>query len=80
MRRRAGASQHLARGMSFDALYPSVIDSGRMVVNPSAADGLGACGEGPHALHEHVVIKDLAPRAAIVAGVLARLGGRSNVQ
>ena len=43
-------------------------------------DGLGACGEGPHALHEHVVIKDLAPRAAIVAGVLARLGGRSNVQ
>jgi hypothetical protein len=31
-------------------------------------------GEGPHALHEHVVIKELAPRAALVAGLLARLG------
>ena len=37
-------------------------------------DGLGAVGDGPHALHEHVVIKDLAPRAAIVAGLLGRLG------
>jgi glutamate carboxypeptidase len=37
-------------------------------------DGLGAVGEGPHALHEHVVIKELAPRAALVAGLLARLG------
>lgn len=37
-------------------------------------DGLGAIGEGPHALHEHVVIKELAPRAALVAGLLARLG------
>jgi len=36
-------------------------------------DGLGAVGEGPHALHEHVVIKELAPRAALVAGLLARL-------
>ena len=31
-------------------------------------DGLGALGDGPHALHEHVVIKELAPRAALVAG------------
>jgi glutamate carboxypeptidase len=37
-------------------------------------DGLGAVGDGPHALHEHVVIKELAPRAALVAGLLARLG------
>ena len=37
-------------------------------------DGLGAVGEGPHALHEHVVIKELGPRAALVAGLLARLG------
>ena len=37
-------------------------------------DGLGAVGEGPHALHEHVVIRELAPRAALVAGLLARLG------
>jgi glutamate carboxypeptidase len=37
-------------------------------------DGLGAVGDGAHALHEHVVIKDLAPRAALVAGLLQRLG------
>jgi glutamate carboxypeptidase len=37
-------------------------------------DGLGAIGDGPHALHEHVVLKELAPRAALVAGLLARIG------
>ncbi|HKW02784.1 MAG TPA: M20 family metallopeptidase, partial [Vicinamibacterales bacterium] len=37
-------------------------------------DGLGATGDGPHALHEHVVINDLTERAALVAGILARLG------
>jgi glutamate carboxypeptidase len=37
-------------------------------------DGLGAVGDGAHALHEHVVIKELAPRAALVAGLLSRLG------
>jgi glutamate carboxypeptidase len=36
-------------------------------------DGLGATGDGPHALHEHVIIKDLPVRAALVAGLLARL-------
>ena len=36
-------------------------------------DGLGAVGDGAHALHEHVVIDALAPRAALVAGLLARL-------
>jgi glutamate carboxypeptidase len=37
-------------------------------------DGLGALGDGPHALHEHVTIKDLAPRVALAAGLIARLG------
>jgi glutamate carboxypeptidase len=37
-------------------------------------DGLGALGEGPHALHEHVVVNELAPRAALVAGLMARIG------
>ena len=36
-------------------------------------DGLGAVGDGAHALHEHVVIDALAPRAALIAGLLARL-------
>lgn len=37
-------------------------------------DGLGAVGAGAHALHEHVVIKDLPVRAALLAGLLAKLG------
>jgi glutamate carboxypeptidase len=36
-------------------------------------DGLGAIGDGAHALHEHVEIEPLADRAALVAGLLARL-------
>ncbi|MCL4847030.1 MAG: M20 family metallopeptidase [Acidobacteria bacterium] len=38
-------------------------------------DGLGAVGDGAHALHEHVEVAWLAPRAALVAGLLARLTG-----
>jgi glutamate carboxypeptidase len=41
-------------------------------------DGLGAIGDGAHARHEHVVIRELAPRAALVAGLLARLGDNNN--
>jgi len=37
-------------------------------------DGLGALGDGAHALHEHVIVDALAPRAALVAGLLARMG------
>jgi glutamate carboxypeptidase len=40
-------------------------------------DGLGAIGDGAHALHEHVVIDALAPRAALIAGLLDRLTQRS---
>jgi glutamate carboxypeptidase len=36
-------------------------------------DGLGATGDGAHALHEHVIIDGLAPRAAIIAGLIERL-------
>jgi glutamate carboxypeptidase len=36
-------------------------------------DGLGATGDGAHALHEHVVVSTLAPRAALLAGLLLRL-------
>ncbi len=36
-------------------------------------DGLGAVGDGAHALHEHVELAPLASRAAIIAGLLARL-------
>jgi len=36
-------------------------------------DGLGPVGDGAHALHEHVEIEPLPDRAALVAGLLARL-------
>jgi len=41
-------------------------------------DGFGAIGDGAHALHEHVEIEALAPRAAIIAGVLDHLARRSH--
>ncbi|HWI16174.1 MAG TPA: M20 family metallopeptidase [Vicinamibacterales bacterium] len=36
-------------------------------------DGFGAVGDGAHAIHEHVDIDALVPRAATIAGLLARL-------
>ena len=33
-------------------------------------DGLGAEGDGAHALHEHVLVEPLAFRAALVAGLI----------
>jgi glutamate carboxypeptidase len=36
-------------------------------------DGLGATGDGAHALHEHVKIAELPQRAAVLAGLLFRL-------
>lgn len=36
-------------------------------------DGLGADGDGAHALHEHVLLADLPWRAAFLAGLLQRI-------
>jgi len=36
-------------------------------------DGLGAIGDGAHAVHEHVDVGALTTRAALVAGLIARL-------
>ena len=36
-------------------------------------DGLGGVGEGAHAEHESVVIADLPKRAALLAGLIARV-------
>jgi glutamate carboxypeptidase len=36
-------------------------------------DGLGALGDGAHALTEHVLLSALAPRAALLAALLSRL-------
>ncbi len=36
-------------------------------------DGLGAVGSGAHSVNENIVIRELAPRAALIAGLLATL-------
>ena len=36
-------------------------------------DGFGAVGDGAHALHEHVLVPALVPRAALIASVLHKL-------
>jgi glutamate carboxypeptidase len=36
-------------------------------------DGLGALGDGAHALHEHVLVSALVPRSALIALILSHL-------
>ena len=36
-------------------------------------DGMGARGDGAHALHEYVLIADIPKRAALLAGILVRV-------
>jgi glutamate carboxypeptidase len=36
-------------------------------------DGLGAVGDGAHALHEHVELDRLVPRTGLLAGLIARI-------
>jgi len=38
-------------------------------------DGMGAVGEGAHAAHESVILKELAPRTALLAAMLLRPEG-----
>jgi glutamate carboxypeptidase len=33
-------------------------------------DGLGAVGDGAHAIHEHVIAAELPRRAALLAGLI----------
>lgn len=40
-------------------------------------DGLGAIGDGAHAVHEHVEMASLSWRTALVAGLIARLAGHA---
>ena len=36
-------------------------------------DGMGAVGAGAHAVHEHVVVKHLVERTALLAGMIAEV-------
>lgn len=48
-------------------------------VNPSVIDGLGAVGDGAHALHEHLVVAEMPRRAALLARLLETLGSPGQV-
>ncbi len=42
-------------------------------LNVPVLDGLGVDGDGAHAAHEHILIQDIAPRTALLAGLVATL-------
>lgn len=42
-------------------------------LNVPVLDGLGVDGDGAHAAHEHIFLRDLAPRTALLAGLMATL-------
>ena len=42
-------------------------------LNIPVLDGLGVDGDGAHAANEHVLLRDLAPRTALLAGLIATL-------
>jgi glutamate carboxypeptidase len=42
-------------------------------LNVAVLDGLGIDGDGAHAVHEHIIIDDIARRTALLAGLIASL-------
>ena len=40
-------------------------------IGVATLDGMGAVGAGAHAAHEHVVVKHLVERTALLAGMVA---------
>ncbi len=68
----------VAQGLGFD-LPEQPLRGGGSDGNLTAAagvptlDGLGAVGDGAHADHEHIMISSLAPRAALMLGLMQTL-------
>jgi glutamate carboxypeptidase len=56
--------QEAATGGASDGNFTSAL-------GVATLDGMGAVGAGAHASHEHVVISELAPRLAMLAGLIA---------
>jgi glutamate carboxypeptidase len=57
--------QEAATGGASDGNFTSAL-------GVATLDGMGAVGLGAHAAHEHVVVAELAPRLALLAGLIAR--------
>jgi glutamate carboxypeptidase len=64
-----------ARELGFELLGTHVgsISDGNLTsaLGIATLDGLGAVGDGAHALHEHIFLEALAPRAALLAKLMA---------
>lgn len=72
-----GQARRLAAELGFELAEASVGGGSDgnfcAAVNPSVLDGLGPVGDGAHALDEHLVVGEMAPRAALVARILETL-------
>lgn len=71
------SARTLARELGF-AVEEAAVGGGSdgnfcAAVNPAVMDGLGAVGDGAHAITEHVELDHLAPRAALLARLLETL-------
>jgi glutamate carboxypeptidase len=42
-------------------------------LNVPVLDGLGVDGDGAHAAHEYILLRDITPRTALLAGLIATL-------
>ena len=70
-------ARKIAAGLGFDLEERAVggASDGNFAaaLNVPVLDGLGVDGDGAHAAHEHILVDDLAPRTALLAGLLATL-------
>ena len=70
-------AQEIAGELGFELGECSVggASDGNLVaaLNIPVLDGLGVDGDGAHAAHEHILLRDLVPRTALLAGLLTTL-------
>lgn len=60
-------------GFELPGVHAGGVSDGNLTsaIGVATLDGIGAVGDGAHAVHEHVILKTLAPRAALLAKLLA---------
>lgn len=60
-------------GFELDGVHAGGVSDGNLTsaLGVATLDGLGAVGDGAHAIHEHVCLEALAPRAALLARLMA---------
>jgi glutamate carboxypeptidase len=74
VRKLYGLARELAAGLGFD-LPETAVGGGSdgnftAGVGTATLDGLGAVGDGAHALHEHIIVAELPRRAALLARLI----------